>query len=289
MSITAGWRRGDSYIESTYDEFIKNILDTRGRFGCGDIYHERHHIIPKCIGGTGEDENLIDLFAREHFVAHKLLAKENPDEEKLVYAWTFMSRIQRDNKIFEITPEEYEDARLSYINLIKGKPLSEDHRKKIGEANKGKIRTEEMRRRMSLINRKEWSEESRKKLSNSISGKNHPLFGKHFSKESREKMSRARKGKQVGSSNPRALPIVQLDKDDNIITVWEYIKKASLELNIDRSDITACAKGKLKSAGGYHWKYLYDNRSKAGDIVLGAISSGLITEEVSSLYLKGEV
>ena len=57
-----------------YQEFIQNILNTRGRFNCGDEYHERHHIIPRCLGGGNEEENLIDLFAKEHFIAHKLLA-----------------------------------------------------------------------------------------------------------------------------------------------------------------------------------------------------------------------
>ena len=31
-------------MEITYQDFIQNILNTRGRFNCGDEYHERHHI-----------------------------------------------------------------------------------------------------------------------------------------------------------------------------------------------------------------------------------------------------
>ena len=62
-----------------YKTFIENILNTRGRFACGEEYHERHHIIPKSCGGTNDKNNLIDLFAKEHFIAHKLLALENPD------------------------------------------------------------------------------------------------------------------------------------------------------------------------------------------------------------------
>ena len=67
----------------TYQNFIQNILNTRGRFSCGDEYHERHHIIPKCIGGDDNEDNLIDLFAKEHFEAHRLLALENPDNKQL--------------------------------------------------------------------------------------------------------------------------------------------------------------------------------------------------------------
>ena len=70
-----------------YREFIDNILQTRGRFSCGDEYHERHHITPKCMSGENDENNLIDLFAREHFEAHRLLALDNPENEKLVYAW----------------------------------------------------------------------------------------------------------------------------------------------------------------------------------------------------------
>ena len=82
----------------TYDEFINNILKNRGRFGCGDEYHERHHIIPRCMGGGNEKENLIDLFAKEHFIAHKLLALENPDNNSLIYAWWMMSTVKRDGR-----------------------------------------------------------------------------------------------------------------------------------------------------------------------------------------------
>ena len=62
----------------TYNEFIDKIINERGRFNCGNEYHERHHIIPKCLGGTNNKDNLIDLYAKEHFEAHRLLSLENP-------------------------------------------------------------------------------------------------------------------------------------------------------------------------------------------------------------------
>ena len=58
----------------TYLEFIDNILKTRGRFACGNEYHERHHIVPRCMNGADDEINLIDLYAREHYEAHRLLA-----------------------------------------------------------------------------------------------------------------------------------------------------------------------------------------------------------------------
>lgn len=98
----------------TYIDFIQNILDTRGRFSCGDEYHERHHILPKCLGGGNDEDNLIDLFAKEHFVAHKLLALENPDNRKLQLAYICMSFVRNDREHrYQLDEYEYEQARIA--------------------------------------------------------------------------------------------------------------------------------------------------------------------------------
>ena len=104
-----------------YQEFINNIIQTRGRFMNDDEYHERHHIVPRCKNGSDDDENLIDLFAREHFIAHKMLAQENPDDDKLAHAYTLMAFVKDKNqKRYELTPEEYEEARKVYAEKFSG-------------------------------------------------------------------------------------------------------------------------------------------------------------------------
>lgn len=42
---------------------------------CPNGYVERHHILPRALGGTDDSSNLVALTAREHFVAHVLIAK----------------------------------------------------------------------------------------------------------------------------------------------------------------------------------------------------------------------
>lgn len=49
-------------------------------------YTEKHHILPRCMGGSDEPENLVRLTAREHFVAHQLLVKMYPEERNLIFA-----------------------------------------------------------------------------------------------------------------------------------------------------------------------------------------------------------
>ena len=105
----------------TYIEFINSILDSRGRFNCGDEYHERHHILPRCMGGTDDKDNLIDLFAREHFEAHKLLAIENPDNRNLQLAYVCMSFVKNDReRRYQLNEYEHEQARIACSNACRG-------------------------------------------------------------------------------------------------------------------------------------------------------------------------
>lgn len=45
-----------------------------------------HHIIPKCIGGTNDRNNIVALTPEEHYVAHQLLVKIHPTNDKLIFA-----------------------------------------------------------------------------------------------------------------------------------------------------------------------------------------------------------
>ena len=50
-----------------YDQLIG-----RARNRTIEGYVERHHIVPKSLGGTNEKGNLVALTAREHWIAHML-------------------------------------------------------------------------------------------------------------------------------------------------------------------------------------------------------------------------
>jgi hypothetical protein len=58
-----------------------------------DGYVERHHVNPRCLGGSDDSENIVLLTAREHYVAHQLLVKLNPEHHGLAYAAMLMTRI----------------------------------------------------------------------------------------------------------------------------------------------------------------------------------------------------
>lgn len=52
-----------------YDLLIQKALDRVKP----DCYFEKHHIVPKCVGGSDEESNLVNLTYKEHCVAHRML------------------------------------------------------------------------------------------------------------------------------------------------------------------------------------------------------------------------
>ena len=55
-----------------YDEFISDRLIKQSEI---TGYFEKHHILPKSLGGGDSADNIIKLTAQDHYFAHSLLAK----------------------------------------------------------------------------------------------------------------------------------------------------------------------------------------------------------------------
>lgn len=112
-------------------------------------YTERHHIIPKSLGGTDDSSNLAVLTLREHFIAHRLLAriyKGTPHYRAMIFAARKMAtchnnRLRITSRVFEQikTASAKEHAALT-SQRMKGVPKTADHRRKISEAHMGKSR-----------------------------------------------------------------------------------------------------------------------------------------------------
>ena len=117
-----------------------------------------------------------------------------------------------------------EETKRKISEAQKGKHPSKETRKKMSEAklgenhpNYGKHCSEEAKKKMSEANSgKHHSEETRKKMSEAKLGKNHPMYGKHHSKEARKKMSEARRGKHPSEETRKKLSkIFSSEKGNN--------------------------------------------------------------------------
>lgn len=159
---------------------------------------------------------------------------------------------------------------------ITGDRMSNDTKKKLSDINRGKKLSQETKDKISMaftgekhpFYGKHHTEESRKKMSLRKSGCNHPNYGRHLSRDIRQKISSAHKGikhsqktiqKIYGANNHSARPVVALDKVTNVVVyMFDCIRDAERSTGIIGSNITACCRGKRKTAGGYVWKYKED-------------------------------
>lgn len=108
---------------------------------------------------------------------------------------------------------------------MKGKHLSEAHKRKLSEAHKGKKLTEDHKRKISENN-------ARFNL------------GKHPSKETTLK--------NAVSNGARPF---QVFKDNQLVCKWINQTQCARELNLSRASINSCLKGRRKSHGGFVFKY----------------------------------
>lgn len=93
----------------------------------------------------------------------------------------------------------------------------------------------------------------------------------------RKKLSESRK-RMVGKNSPNAKQIVQFDKEFNVISIWYSAMCAENETGVDHSRIAACCRLKVKSAGGYIWRYVYDQTDKKNNnVIYGAPTLNLIS------------
>lgn len=209
---------------------IYNHLIERAKTRTLDQYKERHHIIPRCMEGTDNLDNLVDLTPEEHYVAHQLLVKIYPENSSLVYAAKMMCLNllgnRSKNKLYgwlrkrhsEIMSETWtgkSKSRASVDMMVESRrkngsygPLSDDHKEKLSKAAKRIPKSEKAKQNMKGCQiGKVLSEETRQKISEKNKGKSSPNKGKKLgplSDETREKCRLAKLGKKRGPYKKRS-------------------------------------------------------------------------------------
>lgn len=183
------------FKQNKYTRIYFNIINNaKDRTNVG--YIERHHIIPKSLGGNNLTDNIVELTAREHFICHKILVKivKDEDKHKMSYASWQLGRSLKMKGII-ITNRSYESLKKQLSETYKGKkraPFSDEwidnmRLRAIGDKNNmyGKNHSDETKKLISK-NRK-----------NKTAGKNNPFYGKTHSEETKKiiiETNRKRKG-----------------------------------------------------------------------------------------------
>ena len=105
------------YLQNKYTRWYYAIIgNAKSRPMVPGDYKERHHIIPRCLGGNNLSSNLVDLTAREHFICHLLLTKMvvKKVKSKMTYALWTMANLENKNqsgKRYRMSGKIYEQIR----------------------------------------------------------------------------------------------------------------------------------------------------------------------------------
>lgn len=102
-----------------------------------DQYGERHHIVPRCLGGSNRKDNLVRLTAREHAICHLLLAKLHPTNPGLNMAAYSMLKEAGTSRLYErlrlkgVEAGRTPEARAKMSAFARDRVRSPEHRAKL--------------------------------------------------------------------------------------------------------------------------------------------------------------
>jgi hypothetical protein len=103
-----------------YENLIEKARLSNRKKGV-NVYYEKHHIIPKCFGGSNKKENLVLLTAKEHFIAHLLLIQlyEGKEKSKMTFGLFQMCRKNSQHQRV-ISARQFEMAKLLMSENCRG-------------------------------------------------------------------------------------------------------------------------------------------------------------------------
>ena len=257
-----------------------------------DIFKYKTYAIASNRANKDSNNLIVNLLYKDHVLAHYYLAmcSKEPYKEKNIYAFILMVQNKYryidevDFNEFKESLDYYQNLHEQYYFLLK-KPLSEEARKKISKANRGKRkppRTPEHCAALKEARNLHSTTAGKKSIYNKELDKvkfvleseltnylNHGwvLGGKPLSSEAKKRIGQsnsiALKGKKhqpitTGKSNSgltfnKVICIETGQVFENINLAKQWLKET---VGIDGGQIKNCCAGRRETTGGYHWSYL---------------------------------
>ncbi len=197
------------FIQNKYTKWYYDII-AKAQLRSGIGYTEKHHIIPKSIGGSDDKSNLVILTAREHFLCHLLLTKMTVGKHNRSMwhaAWKMANQKREYQDRYIVTSRIYEIIKVANAQALseantgkaklsqRGRPKTEEHKEKLRRANLGKKRSDESKAKQSAtMTGKKRSAEFCESVSKGLKGRVSPTKGMKYSNESKAKIAAARRG-----------------------------------------------------------------------------------------------
>jgi hypothetical protein len=212
-----------------YEKHYNQLIETRrNRICVPNEYYEKHHIIPKSLGGTDTKDNLIFLTAREHFIAHWLLWRIYKNKQM---AFAFYSMVHMGKNQLIKSSSVYEECKLSRRKFIiennkkyhTNKKISAKQSKLMSDKFKNIPKTKEHREKISnSLKNKSKTDEHKNNLSKSL--KNYD-WSNHLDRNYKISMS------NTGEKNGRAKNVYMFNSENTLLLTFKTMKKALEYIN----------------------------------------------------------
>lgn len=237
-----------------------------------EYYHIIYKIVNRINGkfyiGKHTTKNPYDNYMGSGKLIREAIKKYGKENFVKIILYCLATEDEAYHKEAEIVTEEFVSRKDTYNLTVGGegfstgenhpnfnKQLSIEIKCKLSKANIGKQRSEQTKRKISEAHKGKFT------------GENHPNYGKHLSDETKQKLSVAHKGLShsnetklkiseslKGSNNPRAKIILKIDLDGNIVSEYGYMKDCYIENKINY--VTLCKYIKLqKPYKGYYYRF----------------------------------
>lgn len=215
-------------------------------------YSEKHHILPRCLGGPDEPLNLVRLTGREHFVAHWLLHRAYPDHNGLAHAFGMMANVSngRQNRY---TPSSRAIAEaVEADKKAKAKPVQQFDLD--GNFIAEYISAPEAAKAVGSNQTSIWGAIGQRKNKTAAGY----LWKYVEDKEPIKPLKYAPRG-----THDTSKAVSQFSKDGDYIATYRSQKEAMEATGAQH--ISSACKGKRKSSGGFLWAYNTEMNTNTGN------------------------
>jgi hypothetical protein len=228
------------FVESKYSKWYNNLIHKAQLRGSIQGYKETHHIIPRSFGGDNIKSNVVQLTAREHYIAHALLWKmkfEGIYGSKMAFAFnTFINKMTTKergvNHTYTISSRMYETFRKHYSQMLKEKYAKE------GGTFTGRTHSEETKK---IIGEKSRLKEFKR-------GVDHPSWGKKLNISAEAKLKRKQAIEEIWNDPEKKAEMLQNRKIANqrpeVIAKRKAANDAKIGVKRDPAIMEKCAAAK---------------------------------------------
>jgi len=132
------------FLNNRYTKIYFQLIEDRKNKPEPSGYCEKHHIIPRSMGGSNSKENIVKLVLRDHLFAHRLLIRmtSGRNKSKMTLA-LFLMMSGKQSSLFRIPETVRSRFVRDYADFMRKRVVSEETKEKMRRYWRGRPKSKE--------------------------------------------------------------------------------------------------------------------------------------------------